>query len=165
MLCSSSEPLQYKTLSAGNLVVVKNLYFSFLHLFYKTELTGTANTHTNVHTNIEEQESHKKAVEDAGKKMDFNHSKSIFSKATNGKYSCANYHRMYNYMKGFFNVLLELLGEMLCHLMRPQCHIIKFTFLLVPMRLLYHLQQGRINAHNYNKTCLHNILFLREKDN
>lgn len=38
---------QYKKiLSAGNLVVVKNLYFRFLHLFYKTELTGTTNKHT-----------------------------------------------------------------------------------------------------------------------
>lgn len=33
-------------MSAGNLVVVKNLYFRFLHLFYKTELTGTTNKHT-----------------------------------------------------------------------------------------------------------------------
>lgn len=41
---------QYKEiLSAGNLVVVKNPYFHFLHLYYKTELTGTANIYTSMH--------------------------------------------------------------------------------------------------------------------
>lgn len=42
-------------------------------------------------------------MEDAGeKKLDFNHTRSIFSKATNGKYSCSNYHRMCKYTKGVF---------------------------------------------------------------